>query len=224
MGVLILSDTIAVRNTDLSPEHNAHIAEYRMSSTRAVVNLINLVLQMDMHSDGPSSSLLLKDPYPEHASNCFSRAAHSVLFLFHTNLLTQQVASFMAATLFSGLEIVSQISYSAGEHLAGLRVLYQKNNLNVKHIKPLHFPPHAAETVMTIASDSHVTPGMLEDETVKELGYQASADPALVTKTIERHEVIPDHMMFDFGLDYLPWIDSDLLTQEWDFEDCFSNM
>jgi hypothetical protein len=52
-----------------------NIVDYRLTSTRAIVNLTNLSLQADAHGNEPTSSLLLQDPYPEHVSNGLSRAA-----------------------------------------------------------------------------------------------------------------------------------------------------
>lgn len=168
--------------------------------------------------DGPSS-LLLRDPYPEHASNCFSRAGHSILHLLEAQTLTFQSATAMAASITRGLECITQVSYTASESLTTLTTLFQNRGIVVNCSESKYSLNNVRSTSV---SEPAVTPGMLETETLKELGHQASADPALVTKTIERHE--PMEQNVDFGLDYLQWIDFSAVAAPWEFQDCFSGL
>jgi len=217
LGVLLLADNLAVSFAALRPEHQASTAGHRLSSTRAVVNVINLVRQYDS-ANPDKSSLLLRDPYPEHASNCFSRAARSVLHLVESGTITRAIATVLAPALFKGLKTIGQISLSASESLAVLTTLFQEHGISPGTINTNEFT--FTDSTKSILLDSAVTPDMLENETLKELGQQATADPSLVTKTIERHELA--ELDLDFGLESLHWIDFTAVTGDWDFQDCFA--
>ena len=219
LGVLILADVLVVGSATLSPQHAAVLAEHRLSSTRSVVNIANLVRQYDSSNLG-ISSLLLRDPYPEHASNCFSRAARSIVNLVGCRVITPPVATVMASALFHGLDTIRHISWSANDSLPALIGLFRDRGITVS--SPDLASLHTTSSVNATAAilDAAVTPEMLESETLKELGVQAVADPSLVTKTIERHEVAEFNM--DFGLDYLHWIDFTAVMGDWEFQDCFS--
>lgn len=184
-----------------------------MSSTRAIVNLVNLTLQADGHIRDTSSSILLRDPYPEHVSNGLSRAAHSILYLFNSRLLTARMAETMASALFTGLQILSQISYSAADAVPTLLALYRDAKLTVmtsESQQSIQLPLATA-----LAPDTPVTLETFENGTLIELGHQASADPSLVNKTIERHEA---EIRTEFMLDDLQWTDFNSVSQDWAFE------
>ncbi|KAB5585770.1 hypothetical protein GE09DRAFT_37712 [Coniochaeta sp. 2T2.1] len=215
LGVLILVDTLDVQCELPFPNNHFNIACTRLSSTRAIVNLINLTLQTDAYSTN-SSSVLLQDPYPEHISNALSRAAHSILDLFHAMVLPSQTAESMASSLFIGLEILSQVSYTAGASLVTLHPLFADAKLEIKsrHSAPSHQLP----TPVSMTADSPVTRELFEEETLRELGL-ATGDPSLVDKTIERHEAA-DVAQVLVVQDYLPWVEFDFATQGWGFEVC----
>ncbi|ETN40865.1 uncharacterized protein HMPREF1541_05145 [Cyphellophora europaea CBS 101466] len=217
LGVLILADTLVAGSVALTLDNQVSIDEHRLASTRAVVNVINLVRQLDsFNMDQPS--LLLRDPYPEHASNCLNRAAKSVLGLVQAATITADAAAIFASALLQGLQIISQISFSASEALPTLLNLLHDNGIPVSAKHSSSQTPMGAN--VSIVLDSAVTPEMLEHETLKELGQQAATDPALVSKTIERHEAA--EATPNFGLDYLQFIDFTAVTGDWDFDDCFA--
>lgn len=214
LGVLILADTLAAGSAALGLDEQVSIANHRLASTRAVVNVINLVRQLD-NFNPEKSSLLLRDPYPEHASNCLHRAAKSVLGLVQSGSITTPIAAVLASALLQGLQIVSQISFSAAESLSTLTATFREHGV------PLSAKDMSSQQVPTaILLDSAVTPEMLENETLKELGHQAVADPGLVVKSIERYEI--DDSTPNFGLGYLQYIDFTAVAGDWDFEDCFA--
>ena len=110
LGVLILVDTLEGQREMMDLNSRIDIGGCRLSSTRAIVNLINLMLQQgECYTGDDAISIILKDPYPEHTRNGLSRAAYSVLNLCGTISLPRQVAEIMASSLFAGLEILSQI-------------------------------------------------------------------------------------------------------------------
>lgn len=217
LGVLILADTLAAGSAALGLDEQVSIANHRLASTRAVVNVINLVRQFD-NFNPDKSSLLLRDPYPEHASSCLHRAAKSVVGLIRSGSITTVIAAVLASALLQGLQIVSQISFSASESLSALATLFQEHGIPL-NAKDTSQQAHT-EAASSILLDSSVTPEMLENETLKELGHQAEADPALVLKSIERHEI--ETPSPTFGLGYLQFIDFTAVAGDWDFEDCFA--
>ncbi|KAH8801422.1 hypothetical protein F5884DRAFT_514072 [Xylogone sp. PMI_703] len=218
LGVLILVDTLDCQNeaANIHPQFDSTC--YRITSTRSIVNMVNLALQADAYITDNSSSILLRDPYPEHVSNGLSRAAHSILHLFHLMLIPVQTAEIMASSLFTGLEIMSQVSYSAAESLETLRRLFLEAKLVIKRRPDL--PSQQLASTDSIASDSPVTPEIFEQNTVKELGL-AIDDPSLVDKSIERHEIKEFPLMYAW--EDLAWVDFSSVVQNWDFEDCFSS-
>ena len=210
MGILILLDTLeCVESLSLQPVTQANNASYRLSSTRAIVNLINLVLQTDEQlQDSPTRiSILLKDPYPEHVSNGLTRAANSLLQLYKASILPAPVVEMMSSAVFTGLEILTQISYSAASSLAELHVVYEEVQLKCKSRQAL---PAACSI------PSPVAPETFQDEIVHGLENQAIADPGLVRKSIERHEKIEDMSMFI--PDDLQWMDIISGGQDWAFD------
>ncbi|OBT67854.1 hypothetical protein VE03_02576 [Pseudogymnoascus sp. 23342-1-I1] len=215
MGVLILVDTLDVQQELSHTDTQFDIVGARMSSVRAIVNLINLTLQTDVYANDSSTSILLRDPYPEHISNGLSRAAHSILSLFHSMMLPSHTAEVMASSLFSGLEILSQISYTAAGSLTALHPLYADAKLAIKCRQSA--PSCYLSTTASVTTESPVTPELFEEETVRELGL-ASGDPSLVNKTIKRHEML--ELPQDQVWDYLPWVDFGSVTQDWGFEVC----
>jgi hypothetical protein len=218
LGVLILVDTLDAQPETQDLDTSCDITAYRLSSTRAIVNLINLMLlQAEPYTSQNTTSIILKDPYPEHTRNGLSRAAYSVLHLSSTRSLPNQVAEIMASSLFAGLEILTQISYTAAESLGKLQKVYAEANLFVKRRQAV---PSACLTATASSLDSQVTPQIFEKETVRQLGL-AVEDPSLVDKSIERHETpnVPE----DFEWYDLPGIDVSFVTQDWVFDVCSPN-
>lgn len=201
----------------MAQEDEIAVANHRLASTRAVVNVINLVRQFDSFNP-QDSSLLLRDPYPEHASNTLNRAARSIVSLTSKGTITPAVAAVLASTVLQGLLIVSQISFSAADYLPILTLLFRDHGILTHVPGPLLQDPTNGAT--SVLLDSAITSEMLETETLKELGQQAIADPSLVLKSIERHEMPASTP--DFGLDYLQYIDFTAVAGAWDFEDCFA--
>jgi hypothetical protein len=83
LGVLILVDTLSATSFSLLLPCEY---ELRISSARAIVNFVNMVLQTDHNSMGNHSenSNLLQVPYPEHLVSGLSRAGSSLLHLYRT--------------------------------------------------------------------------------------------------------------------------------------------
>lgn len=220
MGVLILADTLGLPEIPVAIHTNFNIIDLRMSSTRAIVNLINFTLQTDGHGRDSSSSILLRDPYPEHVSNGLNRTAHSILYLFNLKLLTARMAETMASAVFTGLEILSQISYSAADAVPALLALYRDAKLTAMTRESQH--SIQLPLISPLSPDTSVTLATFQNGTLIELDQQASADPSLVSKTIERHEA---EIRTDFMLDSLLWTAFNSVSQDWAFEvsKCFAN-
>jgi len=218
LGVLVLVDTMETRPETLDLDPRFNITVWRLSSTRAIVNLINLMLlQGDTYAGDDTTNIILKDPYPEHTRNCLSRAAYSVLHLFNIMALPSQVAEIMASSLFAGLEILTQISYTAAESLDKLYKAYAEGKVLVKRRQT---GPSMYLTAAASSLDLQVTPQIFEDETVKHLSL-AGEDPSLVDKTIERHET--QEVLQNFEWYDLSEIDVTSITHDWAFDVCDSD-
>ncbi|OHE90788.1 hypothetical protein CORC01_13928 [Colletotrichum orchidophilum] len=213
---------LGYRLADTLVDEGVAIADYRLGSVRAIVNTINLVQQFD-NLNPHQTSLLLRDPYPEHASNAMARAAKSVVSLTRTEAITMAAASVLAGSIMQALQVVAHISFSASQALTDLPILLRENNIALPiSITGGNNSAAAAAANATMSLDSAVTPEMLENETLRELGQQAASDPGLVLKTIERHETEAPGSTPDFGLDYLQFIDFSAVAEVWDFDDVFS--
>lgn len=215
LGILILVDTLDWYHQAFPVGLGSiiDIEACRLSSTRGIVTLINLMLsQSDTFAGDDPTSIILKDPYPEHTRNGLSRAAYSVLKLYSSQSLPKQVAEIMASSLFAGLEVLRQISYSASESLHDLYVEYSKCDLLIRRRQPV-----AATnlTVVPSAYEAALTPELFEEATFKQLDL-AGEDPFLVNKTIGRHETheIPD----DFAWFDLDGADLTFMNQDWSFQ------
>lgn len=213
LGVLILVDTLEIQNEVVTMDTFLDVGSCRLASTRAIVNLINLLLlQGDFHASRDTTSILLKDPYPEHTRNGISRAAYSVLRLTHSVSLTKEIAEIMAAPLFAALEILTRVSYTAAESLSGLTEAYSDANIAILCQRS------GLSTCLASATpdrDTSITPEVFEEETVRQLDL-AGEDPQLVDKTIGRHE--NQEVSYDFDWFDLEGIDFTSVTQEWAFE------
>jgi hypothetical protein len=215
LGVLILVDTLESQPKVATVDTLIDIGTCRLASTRAIVNLINLMLLQgasDAVNDTTTVSIFLKDPYPEHTRNGLSRAAHSVLSLFHSMSITKQVAESMAAPIFATLEILCQVSYTAAESLHGLYKTYSEADLTAMRLRT------GLSTYLAAAPpdlDPSITPEMFDDETVRQLDL-AEEDPHLVEKTIGRHET--HDLSYDFDWFDLEGIDFSSVTNEWAFQ------
>ncbi|KAK5064329.1 hypothetical protein LTR84_000162 [Exophiala bonariae] len=199
---------------DLTIDVEAH----RLSSTRAIVTSINLMLsQSDTFAGDDPTSIILKDPYPEHTRNGLSRAAYSVLKMYAASALPKQVAEIMASSLFAGLEVLKQISYSATESLNGLYEEYAKSDLTLKRRQPV---PSTNLTAVPSTYGVALTPELFEEATFRQLDL-AGEDPFLVNKTIGRHEV--NEQTDDFAWFDLDGADLEWMNQDWSFQDCFSS-
>ncbi|KPI44537.1 uncharacterized protein AB675_8340 [Cyphellophora attinorum] len=216
LGILILADALDVGLAETTLEEDATIAKYKLGAVRGIANIINLVRQFD-NLNPQQSSLLLRDPYPEHASTAMLKAAESVVGLMKTQVITTGAASVLASSIMQGLRIVAQISYSAEQAQNNLPSIFQESGVPLASNGGAH---GRANPVPTVLLDSAVTPEMLGNETLRELRQQAESDPRLVLKTIERHE-IPDSTT-DFGLDYLQYIDFSTVAANWEFDDVFA--
>lgn len=213
LGVLIMVDTLDWQKSIAENSSTIDIARSRLSSVRAIVNLINLMLsQADPFSGDDTTSIILKDPYPEHTRNGLSRAAYSVLILYDAGTLPKQMAEVMSSSLFAGLEVLRQISFTAAESLTDLYQAYSKSDLIIRRRQP------EASTFLTAVPSAFgpaLTPDLFEEETFKQLDL-ASGDPLLVNKTIGRHEI--HEVADDFAWFDLDGADFDFMTQDWSFE------
>lgn len=209
LGVLILADTLeAVQHKTTALKLPINIAMCRLSSTRAIVNLINLMLLQDESFTGPDNARLIhKDPYPEHTRNTLTRAAYSVLKLYNAMSLLKQTAEIMASTLFSGLDALAPFSYAPDGSLEKLHSAYGETDLEIRR-RRVGGPSASQE-----ATDA---PDIFEEETVKQLGL-AEDDPSLIDKSIERHET-REYANDSTTWDDLPEIDFSSISQDWTFE------
>src|SRR6202034_1763689 len=121
MGALILADTLQETNGVLYAAIQP--LDLRLCACRAIVNALALALQRDAHSPDQKSaaSILLLDPYPEYMSNALRRTGNSILILYRANQLSLRSAETMFSVVSAGLEIISQVSYTALDSLPALR-------------------------------------------------------------------------------------------------------
>ncbi|KAK5181773.1 hypothetical protein LTR44_005973 [Exophiala sp. CCFEE 6388] len=218
LGVLILVDTLEALPKAHVAGQFLDVKGYRISSTRTIVNLIHLMLQQtESHNCDATTSIILRDPYPEHTRNALARAGYSVLNLYDSMSISKQAAEIMASSLLAGLEVLTQVSYIAAESLSDLHKVYAESDLVIKRREIADL---AHLTVLSSAFETSVSPEMFDDETVKQLDL-AGEDPRLVDKTIERHEV--HNLTQDFVWNDFSEIDFSAFTQDWAFEDCFSS-
>lgn len=210
LGVLILADTLdAVQHKTAAMNLPINIAMCRLASTRAIVNVINLMLLQDESFTGPGNACLIhKDAYPEHTRNALTRAAYSVLKLYRARSLLKRTAEIMVSTLFSGLDAVAPFSYIPEDLLEKLHSAYGETDLEIRR-RRLGGPGSSQETTDT--------PDIFEEETVKQLDL-AGDDPSLIDKSIERHETPRDYANDITIWDDLPEIDFSSITQDWTFE------
>lgn len=214
LGILILVDTLDYHKglIDVCSE-TIDVDLFRLSSSRAIVNLVNLMLsQADPFSSDDTSSIILKDPYPEHTRNGLSRAAYSILRLYNSGILSKNVAEVMSSSLIAGLEVLKQISFTAADTVAELYLAYSNSNLVLRRRQS------GISTILTTVPSTFgpsLTPELFEEETFKHLDL-AKEDPLLVSKTIGRHESDQvENTLAWFDLDS---VDIDLVTQDWSFE------
>ncbi|KIW95865.1 uncharacterized protein Z519_02929 [Cladophialophora bantiana CBS 173.52] len=218
LGVLILVDTLEAQSGVQVPSQHIDIGECRLSSTRTVVSIINMMLlPPESYNSDDGANLIFKDPYPEHTRNALTRAAYSVLTLFRTMSVSRHAAEIMASSLFTGLEVLTQVSYTAAESLDGLHRAYSETDLVVRHRRA----DTSAHLTAPLSSPcgNPVSHEMFEEETVRQLDL-AGDDPSLVKKTIERHENHHRPASDDFAWFDLSEIDFTSTMQDWAFEVC----
>lgn len=172
-----------------------------------------MLSQSDAFPGDDPTSIILKDPYPEHTRNGLSRAAYSVLKLYNSLSLPKKVAEIMASSLLAGLEVLRQISYSATDSLKGLHAAYSKTDLVIRHRQPA---PSTYLTAVPSTYGAALTPELFEEATFKQLDL-AGDDPYLVSNTIGRHET------YEFPADDFAWFDLDstefdFMNQDWSFQ------
>jgi hypothetical protein len=217
LGALILVDIIAKEKNMSVADSDFDINSRRLTSTRAVVNLISLMTMqadaVDIAAQG-SAPLILKDPYPEHTRNGLSRSAESVLLMVRDKLITTEVGSAMMAPLFAALDALTQVSYTAEESLLGLKLECAKVSITVSYRKAGW--SRRSDTIKTAS----ISQDLFQEETIRQLDL-ARHDPQLVVKSIERHEV--QDISYDFDWNDLEGPELFPVMQDWVFEDCFIN-
>lgn len=171
-----------------------------------------MLSQGDTFAGDDPTSIILKDPYPEHTRNGLSRAAYSVLKMYTSLSLPKQVAEIMASSLFAGLEVLKQISYSATESLNDLYEEYSKSNLALRRRQPV---PSTNLTAVPSTHEAALTPELFEEATFRQLDL-AGEDPFLINKTIGRHET--NEQADDFAWFDLDGADLEWMNQDWSFE------
>ena len=183
LGVLTLVDTLcATSNAHLLPSEY----ELRIISARGIVNAVNLVLHTDHYSSGnhASNSNLLQIPYPEHVINALSRAGSSLVHLYRTNFVSASMVEVMFCVIFTGLETLQTISYSAEEALEILLPLCNDCGLRPKTYQDSSAAMDPWNTISPAVGLA------LHDKTfLKKLDEHLNIDPGLINSTIERHEV-----------------------------------
>ena len=183
LGVLTLVDTLsATSNGHLIPSEY----ELRISSARAIVNAVSMVLQTDHYTSGSHgrNSQLLQVPYPEHIINGLLRAGSSLIHLYRTNSMSPSMVEIMFCVIFSGLETLRIVSYSAEEAFESLLSLCDDCGLRPKSYQ---------DSSLSMIASNEISPAVglaLHDKQfLKTLDENINMDPGLINATIERHEL-----------------------------------
>jgi hypothetical protein len=183
LGVLTLADT-------LSATSYAHLIpseyELRISSARAIVNAVSMVLQTDHYTSGSygTNSQLLQVPYPEHIINALLRAGSSLITLYRTKSVSTGHVEIMFCVILRGLETLQIVSYSAREAFENLLSLCDEFGLRPKSYQ---------DSSAAILSANEVPPAVglaFHDKAfLKRLDENITMDPGLINSTIKRHEL-----------------------------------
>lgn len=124
----MLLDTLAKHSTFLNLIEDPSLL--RVNATRAIINALNLVLQLEIHSAQPATSLLLLDPQPDTMTSALLSAASSLAFLYDTLALSSRVVEAMLSVVTTGLGIVSQVSPTARTAVPRLKSMFLQRSLN----------------------------------------------------------------------------------------------
>ncbi|KAE9369824.1 hypothetical protein N431DRAFT_485641 [Stipitochalara longipes BDJ] len=185
LGVLILVDTLNVTSYShlMTCEY-----ELRISSARAIVNFVSIILQTDHSSTGNHSenSNLLQVPYPEHVVNALSRAGHSLVWLYRNKSVAASMVETMFSVIFTALKILQRVSYSAIEEYTNL-LAHCDDGLNTGKIFWDGGHPHTP-VQQELQIDLPNSTDLFCPETVKDLSELARTDPMLLETTIARYE------------------------------------
>ncbi len=122
-----LGETLGALSVVWEPQH------LRKRSCCAIVNAVSLALQLDktLQENKSEPSILLLDPNPDHLTLALLRAGSSVSILYGTNDISARVAKTMFSVMFTCLEVVSQICYTASDALTSLRGSFSNLDLRL---------------------------------------------------------------------------------------------
>ncbi|KAH8807868.1 hypothetical protein F5884DRAFT_790344 [Xylogone sp. PMI_703] len=183
LGVLTLVDTLsATSNIHFLPSEY----ELRLTSARSIVNAVNLMLHTDHYGSGShtDNSNLLKVPYPENIADGLLRAGKSLTYLYNTKSVSTSMVEVMFCVIFTGLESLQTISYSAQEALESLASL-----CNDSGIRPTNYQEPSVSTTPSNEASAAIKLALHDRNFVKWSDEHVNIEPNLVNSTIERHEV-----------------------------------
>lgn len=182
LGVLTLVDTLtATSNAHFLPSEY----ELRLSSARSIVCAVNLMLNTDHYALGNHSnnSNLLKVPYPENIINGLLRAGSSLIHLYNNQSVSASMIEVMFCVIFTGLEILQIISYSAREALESLNSLLSDSGIQAKS-----YQASSTCTVPPYEASAAIRSAVHDRDFFKWNAEHISVEPDLVNSTIESIE------------------------------------
>lgn len=133
-GVLLLLDLVDESSWHPSGYTSFDLEQVRLSSTRAIVNAINMALRDSrVRRQGLEQSIILMDPYPDTAAECLLRCGQSLIRLQREALLSASTCQTMLAIISEALGILSRMPGCATsnlEYLHRLCVLHDLKDLD----------------------------------------------------------------------------------------------
>lgn len=109
-GVLLLLDLVDESSWRPSGYTSFDLEQVRLSSTRAIVNAVNMALRDSrLRQQGLQQSILLMDPYPDTAAECLLRCGQSLIRLQRGAFLTVSTCQTMLAIILEALDVLSRI-------------------------------------------------------------------------------------------------------------------
>ena len=142
----MLVDALAKHSTFLDLIADPSLS--RVNATRAIVNALNLALQLEVHSAQTATSLLLLDPQPETMTSALSSAASSLALLYDTLALPSRAVEAMLSVIITGLDIVSQVSSTARTALPTVRTMCLERGLTI------HAPNDESKATRRLLADT----------------------------------------------------------------------
>ena len=184
----MLVDALAKHSTFLDLIADSSLS--RVNATRAIVNALNLALQLEIHSAKPATSLLLLDSQPENMTSALSSAASSLALLYDTLALPSRAVEAMLSVITTGLCIVSQVSLTARTALPTVRSLCLERGLTIHALKGGseaigRWPAHTDPSVLATMWNTDFV-----KEVVQDYRFRRSLDRIFGSKSLLTHDLV----------------------------------